>query len=88
MTTPLRRHWTASTGAAFAAAALLALPLADTASALDPRPATQKSRARHDFRDVQLGLCHPADATGSSRSTKCTEARAQESEPKQVTGEK
>lgn len=48
-----------------------ALPRAD---ALDPRPRTYRERARHDFRDVQLGLCHPADGTGRSKSVKCSEA--------------
>lgn len=52
------------------------------ADALDPRPRTYRERARHDFRDVQLGLCHPADGTGSSRSVKCSEAaKAPPAEP-------
>lgn len=45
-----------------------------SASALDPRPTTYRERARHDFRDVQLGLCHPADGTRNPKSVKCNEA--------------
>ncbi len=69
------KHWLTSTGAAFTGALLLALPLADSANALDPRPRTYRERAKHDFRDVQLGLCHPADGTGQSKSTKCGDTR-------------
>lgn len=65
------------TCAMFASALLLALPLADSANALDPRPRTYRERAKHDFRDVQLGLCHPADGTGKSKSVKCSDAHRQ-----------
>lgn len=75
MKNPVHRRWTAFTGAAFAL--LLSLPLADSANALDPRPRTYRERAKHDFRDVQLGLCHPADGTGQSKSVKCSDAHRQ-----------
>lgn len=45
-------------GAAAAVAALIGL--GSPALGLDPRPSTYRERAKHDFRDVQLGLAHPA----------------------------
>ncbi len=45
-------------GAAAAVAALLGL--GSPALCLDPKPSTYRDRAKHDFRDVQLGLAHPA----------------------------
>jgi len=74
MKTPRHRRSSVSTGAVLASVLLLSLTLADSASALDPRPRTYRERAKHDFRDVQLGLCHPADGTGESKSVKCSEA--------------
>lgn len=61
--------------AALASTLFLSMFAADSASALDPRPRTYRERAKHDFRDAQLGLCHPADGTGQSKSMKCSEAR-------------
>lgn len=58
----------------FACALLSSMSLADSARALDPRPQTSKERAKHDFRDVQLGLCHPADGTRQPKSMKCSDA--------------
>lgn len=63
----IQTRWTVFAGAAFASVLLLA----DSANALDPRPRTYRERAKHDFRDVQLGLCHPADGAGESKSVKC-----------------
>lgn len=51
----------------------------ESASARDPRPTTYREKARHDFRDVQLGLCHPAD--GSGKSMKCSDAYKQSKAP-------
>lgn len=45
-------------GAATAVTALLGL--GSPALGLDPRPTTYRERLKHDFRDVQLGLAHPA----------------------------
>lgn len=39
--------------------AALILPTGD-AGALDPQPRTYRERQKHQFRDVQLGLTHPA----------------------------
>ncbi|MFG1282964.1 MULTISPECIES: hypothetical protein [Xanthobacter] len=39
--------------------AALTLP-ASAAFALDPQPKTYREKQRHEFRDVQLGLSHPA----------------------------
>lgn len=62
------------------ALALLAGSL-DSASARDPRPTTYREKARHDFRDVQLGLCHPAG--GDGKSVPCDAAvKAQKTQPK------
>lgn len=73
----IRRRLRISTGTVLASALLLCLPFANNANALDPRPRTYKERARHDFRDVQLGLCHPSDGTPEPKSVKCSEARQQ-----------
>ncbi|WP_234053139.1 MULTISPECIES: hypothetical protein [unclassified Xanthobacter] len=77
MKNSIRMRPTMSAGAALASVMLLSVPLADTANALDPRPQTYRARAKHDFRDVQLGLCHPANGSGNAKSTKCSEARRQ-----------
>ena len=39
--------------------ATLILPTGD-AGALDPQPRTYREKQKHQFRDVQLGLTHPA----------------------------
>lgn len=43
-----------------AAAVTALLGLGSPALGLDPRPTTYRERLKHDFRDVQLGLAHPA----------------------------
>lgn len=77
MKNPMSRRSTRSAGAALASALVLTLVAAESAHALDPRPTTYRARARHDFRDVQLGLCHPATGNGPSKSVKCSKARQQ-----------
>lgn len=50
------------------AALLLSASLVAPAFALDPLPTGHKERERHVFRDVQMGLRHPAP-TGKSTTT-------------------
>lgn len=62
-------------GAAAAVAALLGL--GSPALGLDPRPSTYRERAKHDFRDVQLGLAHPApEGRSTPISPPATQGRA------------
>lgn len=53
----MARHRRLGRAAAVVAAVL---GLGSPALGLDPRPSTYRERAKHDFRDVQLGLAHPA----------------------------
>lgn len=50
----------ARTGIGGALGALALLAMMQPALALDPRPKTYREKQRHDFRDTQLGLSHPA----------------------------
>ena len=56
----------------------LALGVATPSLALDPRPKTHREKQKHDFRDVQLGVAHPAP---HGRSTPVRPGQARDSQP-------